>query len=49
MFYECSGLALERKIRFLSEKRTEPYMRYGEGALEEKNEFGAKSLRGQAT
>lgn len=34
---------LEREIRFLSEQRTEPYIRYGEGVAQIKNGFGAKS------
>ena len=38
-----TGYALERKIRFLSEQRTEPYTRYGEGVAQMKNGFGAKS------
>ncbi len=37
------GYALERKISFLGEQRTEPYTGYGEGVAQVKNGFGAKS------
>lgn len=37
---------LECQIYFLSEKRTEPYTKYGEGVSEMKNRSGAKSAGG---
>ncbi len=45
MLHSSTRFGLECQARFLFEKRTEPYIRYGEGASQKKIVPGAKSTR----
>lgn len=38
--------ALEHQIQFLVEKRTEPYIRYGEGSIAEENWIWGQEVSG---
>lgn len=38
--------ALELQIRFIVERRTEPYQEYGKGVVETKIGYGAKNTSG---